>query len=134
MGKTRFKWWGYIKAVIRDYPRLKADRADLQEMKITAGFSPRIGSSDVSRGAENYALRILPGVSEKEFQAVDQAISATMKKRDGADRLALVELIFWKQSHTLTGAALTLHVSPRTARRWHGDFIRCVAQFYGLLE
>lgn len=134
MGKTRYKWWMYVKAIIRDYPRLKEERAALQEMNITAGFSPRIGSSEVSRGTENYALRILPGVSEKEFQAVEKAISETAKDKYGPERLALIEMVFWKQSHTLVGAAMAIPTSQRTGRRWHSDFIKLVAKHYGLLE
>ena len=79
-------------------------------------------------------LQILQGKSEREFQAVNSAIMATKTYKDGEIRLQMLTLIFWKQSHTLQGAALKVHVSGRTARRWHTEFIRLVASFYGLLD
>ena len=134
MSKPRYKWWGYVKAIIRDYPRLAEQRKDIQQMRITANYGTVCSPSESSRGTEQAALQILHGNSEREFQAVNSAIMATKTYKDGEIRLQMLNLIFWKQSHTLQGAALKVHVSGRTARRWHTEFIRLVASFYGLLD
>jgi len=74
------------------------------------------------------------GNALKEKEAVKAAVSQTETLENGRDRLALVNMVFWKQTHTLTGAAMQIHCSDRTARRWHTEFIRSVAKNYGLLD
>lgn len=76
----------------------------------------------------------LHGVSLLENNAVDKAVRETEALQDGADRLTLIRLVFWDKTHTLEGAALAVNCSERTARRWHTDFIKCVARNYGLLD
>ena len=52
---------------------------------------------------------------------------------DGAERIRLIDLVLWKRTHTLQGAALACYVSERTAQEWHRQFIRLVGQKRGLL-
>ena len=73
-------------------------------------------------------------VTQRERCAVEKAITETRGLSAGAERMALVGMIFWRRSHTLSGAADACHVSERTARRWHTAFIRLVAQKFGLTE
>ena len=70
----------------------------------------------------------------REKNAVKNAIDKTLKKDDGKDRIKVIELVLFKQTHTIDGAAQIVCCSERTARRWHTDFIRLVAKEYGLLE
>lgn len=72
--------------------------------------------------------------TDKEREAVAAAVEITRALPDGECRIKLVELIFWKKTHTLQGAAGKVGASERTARRWHTEFIRCVAREYGLME
>ena len=83
---------------------------------------------------ESSAFKRLPGVRGKEYDAVNDAIQVTIGKWNGIERMRLIEIVFWKKTHTLNGAAQVCHISQRTAWRWHGDFIRAVARAYGLLE
>ena len=66
-------------------------------------------------------------LERREMEAVRRAVDETLRSSSGKTRIEMVELVFWRQSHTLTGAALKLHLSERTAQRWHQEFIRCVA-------
>lgn len=70
----------------------------------------------------------------KESCAVSQAVSETASLQDGEERLKFIRLVFWDKTHTLEGAAMAVNCSDRTARRWHTDFIKCVARNYGLLD
>lgn len=70
----------------------------------------------------------------RERKAVEKAIERTGAMPDGAERLELAGLIFWRGTHTLPGAAQKCCVSERTARRWHTEFIRMVAGEFGLME
>lgn len=72
------------------------------------------------------------GLERREMEAVGRALDSTLKLRDGRNRAELIELVIWKRSHNLQGAAMKLGVSERTALRWHGDFIKAVArEFFG---
>ena len=102
MSRPRYYWWGYIKAVIRQYPELK--------------------DKEVS------------GVKLREKEAVRAAIERTEALANGSERIEFISMVFWKQTHTLAGAAMAIPCSERTARRWHTDFIKTVARNYGLLD
>lgn len=78
-------------------------------------------------------LRELPEINRRELEAVRQAIEETRSLPNGEMRLEMVRLIFWKRTHTLEGAAMELHWSARKLVEWHGEFIRCVAKYFGLL-
>ena len=76
----------------------------------------------------------LHGMAEKEQRAVEAAIDQTLDLPDGSDRIEVVKLVLLKGTHRIPGAALEVHTSERTAQQWHADFIKCVAENYGLLE
>lgn len=74
------------------------------------------------------------GTEALECAAVEKAKEYTLAMPDGTERIRLIDLVFFSQTHTLEGAAIALNCSLRTARRWHTDFIRQVAKEFGLLE
>lgn len=133
MSRPRYKWWGYVKNMIRAYPGLKKEYDDLHEQSVTPNLSGMPGGGEVSRGTENIALRELSGPNQAEYDAVRKTIAITEHMRTGADRLKLMDLVFWKNSHTLQGAAMVVHVSYDTAINYHGDFIMMAAYFRDLI-
>lgn len=102
MSKPRYKWWGYVKAIVRSYPYMRE-----REM------------NDAER---------------KECAAVEEAIKQTMDRPSGREQLKLVELVFFKQTHTLEGAAMAIPCSYVTAKRWQQQFIVRVARNRGLMQ
>lgn len=134
VGKTRYIWWGYVKAMIRRYPELKAMHDEIMQQSVTSGGGEMHGCNSPRRPVEQTAMRTMCYPEQREFDAVRNAIMATELRRDGADRIRLIDLVFWRRSHTLQGAAIKCHVSSATARRWHADFIKAVARYYGLLQ
>lgn len=102
MSKPRYRWWGYIKAIIRNYPALE------------------------NRGCQGVAL--------KERQAVQAAIDQTRDMESGTERLQVIDLVFFKQTHTLEGAALMVPCGYETAKRWVQQFIKAVSRNMGLLD
>ena len=133
MSKTKHKWWGYVKNVIREYPEMKREYADLHAQSITANMSAMPGGGDVKRVTENIALKEFPAPRQKEYDAVCNAISNIKKLKTGKEREKLVSMVFWKRSHTLAGAAMQLNISYDTAIDYHGDFIMLVAWHMGLV-
>ena len=134
MSKPRYDWWPYVKGMIRRWPKLKEKYSDLHSQSVVASLSGMPSGTSVSRSTENVALRELPTTEQREFEAVRKAIETTERYDNGLDRLRIINLVLWKQTHTIEGAADMVHCSCRTARRWHSEFIRTVAAYYGLMD
>lgn len=73
-------------------------------------------------------------LTEQEREAIDKAIDATLSMDSGMERMRIVELVFWKRTHTLEGAALQIPVSYETACKWHRSFLYLVAEQRGLTK
>lgn len=78
--------------------------------------------------AKHMTRRYPDRVNEDERMAVEAALAETERMRDGRARLAVVELVLFRGTHNLAGAALQVPVSERTAQRWHGEFLRAVGR------
>ena len=74
------------------------------------------------------------GTRGKEAAAVKAAIEETKGMNAGADRLKVVDVVFWQRTHQLSGAAVQIPCSYETAARYHREFIYCVAKHYGLMD
>ncbi len=76
-------------------------------------------------------------VSQSEKDAVDAAIAATEQMQNGPARMMVIDLVLWKGTHTLEGAALEVPCGKRTAERWHSAFLKETARNFncnGLIE
>ncbi len=87
----------YIREVLRDYPKIRAKPME----KRTRNEQRRFESV------------------ERMLEQVDQ-LQGAMEKRQ------LIDLVYFKQSHTLCGAAVKLYISERTSVRWNRE-IMCIA-------
>lgn len=133
MSKPRYKWWGFIKSVIRAYPEHCANLADSKTQSITAAYNSTPHGSGVRKPVETLALKELPREEQRELEAVEGAINMTKRLADGQERLKLIDMVFWRKTHTLQGAAMACNVSYSTAKRWHNKFIESTARSFGLL-
>lgn len=126
--------------------RREADRYKQEQSKDAARCEPRKAGREESLrmstpryGWWAYAkwmIRSYKGgglMTKAERAAVADAIAETERLVDGAERLRLIDLVLWKRTHTLQGAAMAVYVSERTAQEWHRQFIRLVGQKRGLL-
>lgn len=132
MSKPRYIWWSYAKAMIRQYPMLKGEYDELHRQSTAAPIVGIHGGNDISRCTEAVALRQLPPARQREYDAVTKAIELTKRRQNGEIRLALIDMVYWKGTTNIAGAALRLFVDERTAKRYHGDFVRLVGFSYGL--
>lgn len=133
MSNAKYDWWGYIKGVIRRYPALRAECAAIHTQSVITRYGGESGkkSSKEPRKTEAAAIKSLSPIKQKELDSVEKAIKAARNLGSGEDRIKLIDIVFWQRTHTLTGAAAKCYISERTARRWHTDFIKTVAKFYG---
>lgn len=137
MSKPRFDWWPYVKGMIRRYPELCEEYANLHSQSVTADYSgmPRGGGG--GRGLESLAIRELPSTRQREYEAVRRAIRVTERYRSGEERLKVLKYVFWenrKGRDLLQFAALQTPCSYDTAQTYHEEFIYLVASFYGLMD
>ena len=134
MSSPRYDWWPYVKGMIRRYPQLREEYAALHSQSVTANYNgmPRGGSG--GRVIENLAIRELPSNRQREYEAVRRAIEITERYTNGRQRLAIIRMVLWERQYTLEGAALQIPCSIATAKRWHAEFIRLTASYYGLLD
>lgn len=133
MSEPRYPWWGYAKSMVRNYPGLRKEYNELIAQSVVPGYSAAPGGGGDPRKVESAALRVLPSPYQKEMESVESAIRHTKVFKDGEERIKLIDLIYWRRTHTLSGAALKCNVDYSTGKRWHRDFIRCVGAFHGLL-
>lgn len=76
-------------------------------------------------------------VQQAEKDAVEAAIRDTLAMPDGESRIQVIDLVYWRKTHTIAGAASVIHYSERTAVQWHGEFLRLVGKHFkcdGLIE
>ena len=132
MSKPRYRWWSFARAMIRDYPKLSRDMAEIHQQNISANISgmPRGGGS--GRTVEQIALRQLPPDDQAAYDAVTKAKKLTALHKDGEEHLHLIELMYWKkETMTAKAASVVMNISYETAKRWHGAFVRLVGKCYG---
>ena len=132
MSKPRYGWWSYAKYMVREYPKRKAEYQDLKRIHPAQEISRIAGKVPGGRTTENVALRQLPPAKQAEYDAVSKAIEQTEHLITGPERLAVIDMVFWKQSHTLDGAAYAAGISYDTAVGYHRDFVRLVGFNRGL--
>lgn len=136
MSTPRYDWWPYVKGMIRRYPELCAEQAELRKMQLSPAMTgmPH-GRGKTTDPVADTALRELPEINRRELEAVQKAIEETRALPNGKERLEMVRLVFWDKTkaYTLAGASLKMHWSERKLAEWHGAFIRCVARKFGLL-
>lgn len=132
MSSPRYRWWGFVRRMIRDYRGLKAAYEDLHSQSISADTSgmPKGGAS--GRTVESIAMRSLPKDDQKAYDAVTNAVEITKLLPDGELKVELIRFVYWGQSwRRVEDAESVLPISRRTAIRWHGDFVRLVGKCYG---
>ena len=136
MSKPRYGWWAYAKYMARNYPALCKKAEQLQAQSVTAAYGTQEGRASLpGRTTEVAALRQLPPTEQAELDAVRIAVELmAAKPGSGPLRLKIIEMVYWRQSHNLYGAALAVHVSEATARRYNGEFLRAVARARNLLD
>lgn len=134
MSKPRYDWWPYVKGIIRRYPALKEQYADLHSQSVTASYSGMPHGGGPGRPIEALAIRELPTNSQREYEAVHRAIDLTERYSNGRQRLAIIKMVLWDKQYTLEGAALQIPCCISKAKMWHSEFIRLVASEYGLMD
>lgn len=132
MSRPRYRWWSYVKAVIRYYPKHQADLEDLRRPSMVATHTGMPHTSNVSDPTAQTATRQLPTQDQREYDAVRLAVERTRCMPNGHLRLKMIRLVYWDRTHTVDGAGFQVGFRSAQARRVNGAFIRQVAKNLGL--
>lgn len=128
MSRPKHGWWSYMQTMIYKFPDRARALNDIQSVQITAKYNSEPKGGGVARTTENIALRQLRPEDQLEYDAVRRALDVVQMKMDGPQRLKIIQMVYWEKSHNLETAAEVVGCSYTTARRWHGEFIKSVAQ------
>lgn len=123
---NEYRWRARARAAIKRYPELLQAEADLRAGKVTPAYSGIPGGGSASRTTELLAMRELPKDAQRDLDAVRLALDTIKRYRNADLRYRLIEISYWRQTHSIDGAAMLIHVAPRTAHEWDRGFIELV--------
>lgn len=130
MSKTRYRWWGYVKWMVRDYPKYQKQLLEKQTPHLTQSITGMpSGKGKTSDTVYMLATAALSPIAQKEYEAVRLALLQVRNPKV----LDLIKMVYWDQTHTVIGAGYALHYEVAQIKRLHGDFLRSVAKNFGLL-
>ena len=109
MSKPRYRWWGYVKAVIRAYPALDKVIREPIYTPTTARYSTQPPQAGDGRSLECAVVKKLDGQDMKEYEAVSAAIRATERLPNGKARLEIIDLVSWRVLACRWGIATGIH-------------------------
>lgn len=69
----------------------------------------------------------------RRVDSVQQLLEMTDFTKHAAHKRKLIELVYFRQSHTLAGAAMQIPVGERTAQKWNAQVIETLAQIMDLM-
>ena len=119
-------WRREARRALRDYPRLKRKQGN-NEQQITAQYSGVAVQHSASRVTEEIALRsTLTEREENIISAVEMAMWMQQHYPNGAERVRMMELVYFKRTHTIEGAAEIVHYSPDALWRWNTEILTAV--------
>lgn len=135
MSKYRYWWRPNVERLLKVYPYLKAKQETAKSPRITAVYGPQAGGGGKNRGTEEMALKNpLSAKEEEAVTAIDKTIEEIKRQRDGDIVLRIVDMVDFKQSHTVEGAAMALYMHRVTASDKRTRFIDTVGKNLGWLK
>ncbi len=92
----------------------------------------RKAHSNVSRNVEDIAVSIAENTYLREIEKSVNAIEYVVTRLSDEDK-KIIELVYWRKTHTLTGAGTALNMSRRTVYRHADGILTALAKEMGLM-
>ena len=125
-------WWGAIQAALRLYPELR-QRYGTPDNRVTAQYTAQTSCGGAGRVVKQLAMERLSDGDYAVYMAISDAVRETARMGTGDARLAIIDLVYWRRTRTLQGAALDVGYSYDRAKDFHMEFIRLVAYHMGYI-
>lgn len=123
-----------VEEIIRNYPNLLSLHRERQSTSVTASYEEHIASSGRKDPTAHAALHELSEGRQRSYEAVRKAIRETHRHTDGLARLKVIDLIYWKRTHSLSEAAKEAQCSVYTAEVYQRDFIQIVQRHMDIVD
>jgi hypothetical protein len=133
MSNPRYDWYSNVVRTVRYYPHLREIKADAQAESVIANYTGMPGGGSASRTTEIAAMRTMSRREEEELEAIELTVAQIRRRSDGGRIIQIVDLVDWKRTHTIEGAAQRVHVSERMASSLRAQFIFATAKNLGYL-
>lgn len=118
----------------------QTNRAQLESFKrdLIPSPTPNYGgseghSTEAHRTTEDIAMQISSSAYIRNLEQTVKAIQYVIERLDDTD-LRLIELVYFKGTHTVDGAAMIVNLSSRTAYRHINRVLTAVALELGLIN
>ena len=118
----------------------QTNRAQLESIKrdLIPSPTPNYGGSDghsteAHRTTEDIMVQISSSAYVRNLEQTVKAIQYVIDRLDDTD-LRLIELVYFKGTHTVDGAAMIVNLSSRTAYRHINNVLTAVALELGLIN
>lgn len=121
-------WWYHARQIAKKYPELHRQLEMLRSQNVTPHMDGMPSGGEISRSTERAALRELPNKTDRaDYGAVDKAIRITKQYPNSDRRMQIIDLLIWRNSHTVDGAAMVTHYSRDAVKDFHAAFLTLVA-------
>ena len=115
------------KTALRQYPKAKRKQNETGEMRITPAYGGVPGGDSASRTTENVALGVkLTPYEENVISAVEFAMKMQCAYPNAQERMKMIDLVYFKRTHTLAGAAIECHYSEEALKKWNIEILSSV--------
>ena len=118
----------------------QTNRAQLESIKrdLIPSPTPNYGgseghSTEAHRTTEDIMVQISSSAYIRQLEQTVKAIQYVIDRLDDTD-LRLIELVYFRGSHTVDGAAMIVNLSSRTAYRHINNVLTAVALELGLIN
>ena len=118
----------------------QTNRAQLESIKrdLIPSPTPNYGgseghSTEAHRTTEDVTIQISSSAYVRNLEQTVKAIQYVIDRLDDTD-LRLIELVYFRGSHTVDGAAMIVNLSSRTAYRHINNVLTAVALELGLIN
>lgn len=121
------EWRREARHALRIYPRLKRKLEESTGQQITPQYGGIVVQHEASRTTEDAALR--SSLTEEELrviEAVEFACQMQDRYHNGEARHRMIELVYFKRTHTIEGAAEVVHYSVDAVWRWNTEILTAV--------
>lgn len=113
---------------LRAYPKIQRRR---REAKITPDYGGVVVQHSATRTTENVALASrLTDAELNIISAVDFAMQMQGRCYNATERLKLVQMVYFRRTHTLQGVATEVGYNINTIKAWNSELLSSV--FTGL--
>ncbi len=126
---------GYIEWQLEHYHE---DKRQLEEHKrdmmpqVTPNYSPQTGGTGISNPTESAAIRMLTSQYIGSLERSTAAITRVLAGLDDTDK-QMVDLVYWKRSHTVVGAGMRVGYSRTQSYKRINNILYLVALELGVV-